>query len=120
LQNEQKRWVIPYYNYLKQCLLKSNNLSEIEDKAKARENLELTGDNNTTHYHDSHYLPLINSMLTGNVQALLDALKQYFIASATAPANPVNDQTIWFDLNTGLIKYYRNNTWNIFGAKWSD
>lgn len=36
------------------------NLSDVESKDKARENLGLTGDV-STHHHDAHYMPLINS-----------------------------------------------------------
>ena len=41
-------------------LSKNMNLSDVDSVEESRENLGLTGDNNTTHYHDSRYLPLIN------------------------------------------------------------
>ena len=44
------------------ALLRTNNLSDLIDKDAARENLELTGDNNNTHYHDSHYLPMFQAL----------------------------------------------------------
>ena len=44
------------------ALLRGNNLSDLVDKEAARESLELTGDNNHTHYHDDHYLPIIQSI----------------------------------------------------------
>lgn len=44
------------------ALLRTNNLSDLIDKDAARENLELTGNNNNTHYHDSHYLPMFQAL----------------------------------------------------------
>lgn len=54
-------WNILYGGILSRVLRKDRNLSELTNKSAARQNLELNGDNNTTHYHDSRYIPLINA-----------------------------------------------------------
>lgn len=48
-----------YTDAIKNRLRKDLNLSDVENIQEARENLELTGDNNHTHYHDDRYLPKI-------------------------------------------------------------
>ena len=65
----QNGWKTLYAGVLNRILLKDKNLSDIEDRTKARQNLELTGDNNTTHYHDSHYLPLIQQASNSGTDA---------------------------------------------------
>lgn len=42
---------VPIQNRLK----KSDNLADVPDKAKARQNLGLTGNTNSTHFHDQRY-----------------------------------------------------------------
>lgn len=54
-------WVSLYVYLLKQALFAKNNLSDLLDKEEARENLELTGNNNHTHYHDDRYIPIIKA-----------------------------------------------------------
>lgn len=54
-----KGWVSLYANFIKDCLQRNQNLADLPDKDKARENLGLTGDV-TTHNHDSRYMPIIN------------------------------------------------------------
>ena len=68
-----KGWEALYTKIISKALFAENNLSDLTDKEEARENLELTGDNNTTHYHDDRYLPLIQNLedkLTNMVEAL--------------------------------------------------
>lgn len=70
------KWVDGYARNLMDRLRADKNLSDIEDRTKARENLELTGDNNMTHFHDSRYMPLIQEEAT--VRAREDAqLRDY-------------------------------------------
>ena len=49
-------WHVLYGGILANILRKDKNLSDVEDRAAAREALELTGNSNTTHYHDSRYM----------------------------------------------------------------
>lgn len=53
------------------------NLSDIEDRAKARENLELTGKNNATHFHDNRYIPIIKEEVTARIHE--DKQLRYYI-----------------------------------------
>ena len=52
-------WQILYGGILSRVLRKDRNLADLTNKTTARQNLELDGDNNTTHFHDSRYNPLI-------------------------------------------------------------
>lgn len=58
----KKGWMPLYTNIIAKCLFADKNLSDLKDKQAARDNLELNGDNNHTHYHDDRYLPLINQL----------------------------------------------------------
>ena len=60
--NNDGTWVSLYTDAIKNRLRKDKNLSDLLDKAEARKNLELTGDNNHTHYHDDRYLPKIEKV----------------------------------------------------------
>lgn len=44
------------------CLKKEDNLSDLLSINEALENLGLTGKDNDTHYHDAHYLPMIEEV----------------------------------------------------------
>lgn len=50
-----------YTDAIKNRLRKDLNLADLENVQEARQNLELTGDNNHTHYHDDRYLPKIEA-----------------------------------------------------------
>lgn len=50
-----------YSEAIKNRLRKDQNLADVTNVQEARENLELTGDNNHTHYHDDRYLPKIEA-----------------------------------------------------------
>lgn len=79
LRKDDKTWIQVYGNEINNRLRRDKNLSEISDKAEARVNLELDGENNTTHFHDSRYLPKIeaeaNTREAKDTQ-LLNALNQ--------------------------------------------
>lgn len=53
-------WASVYKDIIERRLKKDKNLSDVPDKAAARENLEINGDNVTSHQHDSTYIPMIN------------------------------------------------------------
>lgn len=57
--NDGKEWKSLYGQDIRNKLDKNKNLSDLTNKEEARQNLELTGDNNHTHYHDDRYIPLI-------------------------------------------------------------
>ena len=50
-----------YTDEIKNRLRKDLNLSDLTNIEDARTNLELTGENNHTHYHDDRYLPKIEA-----------------------------------------------------------
>ncbi len=71
-----KGWISLYTQFIKNCLQKDQNLADIPDKDKARENIGLTGDV-ATHNHDSRYLPIINQKyddLTNQIKKLNDKI----------------------------------------------
>lgn len=92
---------------MKDLLKCSNNLSDV-DSAKAAEALELSGDNNTTHFHDSRYLPLIEEIKTkagvefGKVIALINQEKSERVAADDALRDKLNSTEI--ELNKRLKK----------------
>lgn len=53
-------WYSFYATAIKNRLRRDLNLSDLSDISEARHNIELDGDNNETHFHDSRYIPLIN------------------------------------------------------------
>ena len=55
-------WSPLYISAIAKALFAENNLSDILDREEARKNLELTGDNNHTHYHDDRYVPMIDAV----------------------------------------------------------
>lgn len=59
--NKDNKWTSLYSDAIKNRLKKSSNLSDLENIEEARSHLELTGDNNHTHYHDDRYLPKIEA-----------------------------------------------------------
>lgn len=75
-------WKTIYGALLNMMVRKDKNLSDLENIAKARQNLELTGNNNATHYHDSRYIPRIESVETqvaqyeGSIDSLEDEISQ--------------------------------------------
>ena len=53
---------LPLYTYVLSLFMrKSKNLGDLENRSEALENLGLTGENITSHLHDSKYLPLIQA-----------------------------------------------------------
>lgn len=60
-KKDKNSWEQIYGNEINNRLRKDKNLSDINDKAESRKNLELIGDNNTTHFHDSRYVPMIEN-----------------------------------------------------------
>ena len=61
LKTAENEWVQIYGNAINNRLRKDENLNDVDDKAESRKNLEIIGDNNTTHYHDNRYIPLIEA-----------------------------------------------------------
>ena len=55
-------WETLYTKIISKALFAENNLSELTDKEAARENLEITGDNVHSHYHDDRYIPLLQAV----------------------------------------------------------
>ena len=60
MKTAAKKWYSFYATAIKNRLRRDLNLSDLNDIAEARHNIELDGDNNETHYHDNRYIPLIN------------------------------------------------------------
>lgn len=101
------QWYPLYMDVFSKCLHKTNNLGDLTDLVAARANLELVGNNVTTHLHDSRYLPLISTESTErlaadtletntrtaadtNLQSQIDALKST-VQSLQAQLNTLND-----------------------------
>lgn len=60
-KKDKNSWEQIYGNEINNRLRKDKNLSDVNNKAESRKNLELVGDNNTTHFHDSRYVPMIEN-----------------------------------------------------------
>lgn len=60
-KKDKNSWEQIYGNEINNRLRKDKNLSDVNDKAESRKNLELIGDSNTTHFHDSRYVPMIEN-----------------------------------------------------------
>ena len=66
---------LPLYTYVLSLFMKKeNNLSDLTDKNEALENLQLTGNNITSHAHDSIYFPKIQEA-EDRVSTKVDDLK---------------------------------------------
>jgi hypothetical protein len=99
------KWVAIYANFLRDCLRKSNNLSDILDKVAARRNLGVDGDNVTSHYHDSRYLPLIEEAkaAVGFGQNITNAIEKEKTERKAADDEIRNDiDTFKKDFNAGM------------------
>lgn len=80
-------WISFYVEAIRNRLRRDKNLSDVLDINQSRINLGLNGDDNITHFHDSHYLPLIDNVKN----SLLNIFKKSkFEVSGRATANTVN------------------------------
>ena len=138
-------WVSLYTYVLSLFMRKSKNLSDIENKAEALENLELVGENITSHSHDSKYLPLIQaakdnainkvdelrldtnveirnikeSISSSNTDIDTNLDKNMIRVQSVAPTDPVEGM-IWFSTNSAnpIISVYTSGAWIKYGAVW--
>lgn len=137
---------IPLYTYVLSLFMRKNrNLGDLEDKAEALENLELTGDNITSHSHDSKYLPLIqtaednavnkvdklrldtnielrnikDSITSSNTEIDTKLDKNLIRVQSVVPTDPVEGM-VWFstDLASPIISVYTKGQWIKYGAVW--
>lgn len=72
-------WIPLYLDEIRSALFAEKNLSDLTDKEAARENLELSGDNVHSHYHDDRYLPLLQKLedkLTNQIDSLKEEVKE--------------------------------------------
>lgn len=138
-------WVSLYTYVLSLFMRKSKNLSDIENKAEALENLELVGENITSHSHDSKYLPLIQaaednainkvdelrldtnveirnikeSISSSNTEIDTKLDKNMIRVQSVVPTEPVEGM-IWFSTNSAnpIISVYTSGAWIKYGAVW--
>lgn len=68
------KWFTFYVEAIRNRLRRDLNLSDLTDKQKARENIELNGDNNHTHFHDDRYLPVIEASVKKNNQEIITSI----------------------------------------------
>lgn len=144
-QFTKEGWLPLYINAIKKALFAENNLSDIHDKDAARKNLELTGNNVNTHYHDDHYKPMIQAA-ADKVENKLDNIqrdvleqineikkeikinenntgtkvdKAYFVVSETKPTS-VREGTVWFcsTIVDPHIEIYNSGQWIKVGGVW--
>lgn len=136
-------WIGFYLDALRNRLRRDKNLSDVLNKQAARDNLELSGVNNQTHYHDDRYLPLINKetqdrtaedvLINSKLKALTTKVDtndatifnnitnltqevsdlKYFIG----PNDPgASGSRVWFDTATRTVKVCNGGGWIPFGA----
>jgi hypothetical protein len=138
------KWVSLYQDAWNLCLNKRKNLSDLESKEEARKNLGLDNDDNVTHFHDSRYLPKIESaknevlnILNERLEALEEELRNVktfndnkIVIQDIAPTNPTVNQ-VWICTKADElgVKVYNGNKWdyitrvgsvrlNIFKSDW--
>lgn len=87
LKTAEDEWVQIYGNAINNRLRKDKNLSDVDDKAEARKNLEIIGDNNTTHYHDNRYIPLIEAEEAARVKE--DEYTRDYIEAIRVPVGTI-------------------------------
>lgn len=144
-QFTKEGWLPLYINAIKKALFAENNLSDIHNKAEARKNLELVGNNVNTHYHDDRYKPMIQAA-ADKVENKVDDIKRdilvqikeiektlknnetntdnkvdksFFIVSDTKPGS-VKEGLVWFcsDSATPHIEIYSSGQWIKMGGVW--
>lgn len=76
-RDENDNWNALYVDYLKNCMLKGNNLSDVANKEEARKNLELVGEVNT-HTHNSMYVnkEQLNSAIANSKTETIKAINE--------------------------------------------
>lgn len=57
---DKNTWITFYVDAINNRLRRDKNLGDVLDKQVSRDNLELSGVDNETHFHDKRYLPKIN------------------------------------------------------------
>lgn len=138
-------WVSLYTYVLSLFMRKNRNLGDLEDKAEALENIGLTGDNITSHSHDSKYLPLIQaaednavnkidelrldtnieirnikeSITSSNTEIDTKLDKNLIRVQSVVPTDPVEGM-IWFSTDSAspIISVYKSGAWIKYGAVW--
>ena len=133
--DNDKKWNSLYARAINNRLRRDKNLADLFDKAEARKNLELTGDNNHTHYHDDRYMPLIEGInqniselkneinqlnleigrMNNVVSVAISNMEKKFFVGSTAPSSPL-DKTVWFDTGNNITQIYNGGKWKKFGA----
>lgn len=140
-----KGW-LPLYTYVLSLFMrKSKNLGDLENRSEALNNLGLTGENITSHLHDSKYLPLIqaaednavnqvdklrldtnieirnirDSISSSNTEIDTKLDKNLIRVQQVVPTDPVEGM-IWFstDQANPIISVYSNGQWIKYGAVW--
>lgn len=69
---DKSTWITFYVDAINNRLRRDKNLGDLLDKQAARDNLELSGDNNVTHFHDSRYMTKIDQEITDRKKADAD------------------------------------------------
>ena len=138
-------WVSLYTYVLSLFMRKNRNLGDLEDKAEALANIGLTGDNITSHSHDSKYLPLIHaaednavnkidelrldtnieirnikeSITSSNTEIDTKLDKNLIRVQSVVPTDPVEGM-IWFSTDSAspIISVYKSGAWIKYGAVW--
>ena len=138
-------WVSLYTYVLSLFMRKNRNLGDLEDKAEALANIGLTGDNITSHSHDSKYLPLIQaaednavnkidelrldtnieirnikeSITSSNTEIDTKLDKNLIRVQSVVPTDPVEGM-IWFSTDSAspIISVYISGAWIKYGAVW--
>ena len=137
---------LPLYTYVLSLFMKKeNNLSDLTDKNEALENLQLTGNNITSHAHDSIYLPKIqeaedrvstkvddlklatdiqirniqNSISASNTEIDEKLDKNLMRVQRVVPTDPVEGM-VWFSTDPAnpIISVYSSGAWIKYGAVW--
>ena len=106
------KWISLYANWLRQCLRRDKNLSDLDNAEEARKNLGVSAENITT-VVDNKYQPIVEDLETKINNVTKEVSGKYYIGDASPEPK---DGTIWFDTKSSLIKFYKDSTWHTFGS----
>lgn len=121
-----KEWIALYREIISNCLVKSKNLSDLENLIEARKNLDISGENCSSHFHDDRYLPKIQEVkdeainlwnqksleINEELRAVKECVFGQIMIQESEPNKPTDNQ-VWLCTNktNPHISVYKKGEW---------